>query len=344
MRALLFDGSVARVREVSAPVRTAGEARVAVRTAGVCDTDLQLCRGYLGFRGVLGHEFVGEVVEAEDPSWLGRRVVGDINAGCGRCDDCQQRDGHHCAARTVLGIVGRSGALAEELTLPQRCLVAVPDGVSDAAAVFAEPLAAALHVLDEVRDSPDAIVIGDGKLGLLCALALRGAGVNTHLVGRHARKLALAARAGVHTALDGEADALRAPLVVEASGSKQGLAAALRAATARGTVVLKTTIAGSFEVDLTRVVVDELRVVGSRCGDLNRAVAALAAGAVDPTPLIDQRFALHDAEQALVHAGTRGVLKVLVDVQAGATDGPTGERSGASEPAARGGASAAPRD
>lgn len=317
MRALTFDGSRARLEQVSLPPRAPGEVRVAVRAAGICATDLELCRGYMGFSGVLGHEFVGDVIEADGPRWLGRRVVADINAGCGQCVECVERNGHHCAARTVLGIVGRPGALAETLTVPERCLVAVPDAVPDDAAVFAEPLAAALHVLDELpaHGARDAIVIGDGKLGLLCALALAGSGVSVLLLGRHPAKLSIAAAAGVRTALAEDASDARAGLVVEASGSSAGLEAALRAAKPRGTVVLKTTVAGPTHVDLSRVVIDELRVVGNRCGDMARAVDALARGVVDPRPLISARFPLEHAEQALERAAVRGTLKVLVDVR-----------------------------
>lgn len=333
MLALVIDGPDAPPRVVKdhpEPPRAPGEARVRVRLAGVCDTDLQLARGYMGFRGVPGHEFVGEVLECDEPGWRGRRVVADINAGCGACDDCARAGGdagHHCARRTVLGIAGRAGALAEQLTVPTRCLVAVPDALPDERAVFAEPLAAALHVLDELdaagapRDAP-VVVLGDGKLGLLIALALRGAGVVVTLVGHHADKLAHAARAGVETVLERDLGRARdgtAGLVVEATGSAGGLTRALALARPRGTVVLKTTVAGPVSVDLAPVVVHELRLVGSRCGDIARAIDALARGAVDPTALIAARYPLADAARALAHAGARGVLKVLVDVARGAT-------------------------
>lgn len=298
------------------PAAGPGEATVAVRVAGVCDTDLQLARGYMGFVGVPGHEFVGVVTACEDPSWVGKRVVADINAGCGVCDDCVQRGGHHCDRRTVLGILGRSGAFAERLAVPARCLVEVPAQVPDDAAVFAEPLAAALHVLDEAEASDGRVlVLGDGKLGLLIARALLGAGREVTLVGRHPHKLALAESAGARVALEPEArDIERARLVVEATGSAVGLALALRLTQPRGTVVLKTTVAGPTSVDLSPVVIDELRLVGSRCGDLSRAVAALATGEVDPRPLIEARYPLAQATDALAHAGRKGALKVLVDV------------------------------
>jgi threonine dehydrogenase-like Zn-dependent dehydrogenase len=318
MRALRLDGPSGVRLESShpTPARREGEARVRVTLAGICDTDLQLARGYMSHRGVLGHEFVGTVLEADAPGLRGRRVVADINAGCGRCKDCLARDGHHCAERTVLGIVARDGALAEELTIPARCLVEVPDHVDDERAVFAEPIAAALHVLDALptRTSPRALVLGDGKLGLLIALALRGAGVVTTVVGRHARKLEVARAAGCEVHLDAEAPAGlgKFALVVEATGSPLGLHAALARTAPRGTLVLKSTVADPVTIDAARLVVDEIALVGSRCGDIRRAIDAVASGAIDPRPLIEARYPLAHGEEAFAHASRRGALKILV--------------------------------
>lgn len=307
------DGSPARVvTDHAAPALSAGEALIRVRTAGVCDTDLQLARGYMGFEGIPGHEFTGTVVECADASWIGKRVVADINAGCGTCAECVANGTHHCPNRTVLGIVARGGAFAETVAMPVACLVEVPANVSDDAAVFAEPLAAALHVLDELKTPPRrAIVLGDGKLGLLIARALVGAGVPTELVGRHARKLALAP--GAKTWMDTDDVKPGADLVVEATGTEAGLERAIQLAAPRGTIVLKTTVAGKLSIDLAPVVVNELRVIGSRCGDMKRAIDALARGQVDPTPLIEARYPLARADEALAHAGRRGTLKVVID-------------------------------
>lgn len=319
MRALVLGESAYVTTDQPVPVRASGEALVRVRVSGVCDTDLQLARGYMGFSGVPGHELVGEVVAADDPAWLGKRVVADINAGCGACDDCATGRGHHCVGRTVLGIVGRSGAFAELLTIPERCLVAVPDTLDDDRAVFAEPLAAALHVLDEWSGGPPpkrAIVLGDGKLGQLIVRALSSQGVETTLVGRHAHKLALAAAAGAETFLESDLPASRrgAELVVEATGSEGGLTQALAIVAPRGVIVLKTTVASKLTVDLAPLVIHEVRLVGSRCGDMNRAVDVLASGAVDPLPLVEGRYPLARADVALAHAGRRGALKILIDV------------------------------
>ncbi len=296
-----------------------------VRVSGVCDTDLQLARGYMDFRGVPGHEFVGEVIAGDDPKWSGKRVVADINAGCGACAECATGRGPHCATRTVLGIAGRSGAFAELLAVPERCLVAVPDSLDDDRAVFAEPLAAALHVLDELellqdaRTPSRAIVLGDGKLGQLIARALASqGGVVVTMVGRHPHKLALARAAGIETFLEAELPvSLRgAPLVVEATGSEGGLTQALALVAPRGTIVLKTTVAARLTVDLSSLVINEVRLVGSRCGDIGRAVDVLASGAVDPLPLVEARYPLARGDEALAHAGRRGALKVLIDVPA----------------------------
>jgi threonine dehydrogenase-like Zn-dependent dehydrogenase len=318
MLALVLDGSARMSSDQPEPVRTLGEALVRVRVAGVCDTDLQLARGYMGFRGVPGHEMVGEVVAADAPDWIGKRVVADINAGCGACEDCIERDGHHCERRTVLGILGRAGAFAELVAVPERCLVAVPDRLVDDRAVFAEPLAAALHVLDEIDPASPrsrAVVLGDGKLGQLIALALAGSGIATTLVGHHEHKLANVRPAGVDAVLESAmpSSLKGAPLVVEATGSEGGFARALELVAPRGTVVLKTTVAAKLTVDLAPIVINEVRVVGSRCGDMKRAVDVLAAGGVDPSGLVEARYPLARADEAFAHAGRRGAMKILVD-------------------------------
>ncbi|MBX3191294.1 MAG: alcohol dehydrogenase catalytic domain-containing protein [Labilithrix sp.] len=318
MLALVLDGAGhARVStDHRSPDRPPGEALLEVRVRGVCDTDLQLARGYMGFSGVPGHELVGEVIACDDASWMGKRVVADINAGCGACAECAARGGHHCPHRTVLGILGRSGAFAERVSVPERCLVEVPSSLDDDRAVFAEPLAAALHVLDDCAERPRrGIVLGDGKLGQLIARALASEGVATTLVGRHAHKLALAAPLGIETFLERELPSSQrgADLVVEATGSESGLARALELVAPRGTVALKTTVAAKLTIDLAPVVINEVRVVGSRCGDLARAVDVLARGGVDPLPLVEARYPLARADEAFAHAGRRGALKVLVD-------------------------------
>ncbi|MFO7567913.1 MAG: alcohol dehydrogenase catalytic domain-containing protein [Enhygromyxa sp.] len=314
MRALVLDddGRLRLDRDHPEPTPGPNEALVHVRLAGVCATDLELTRGYAGFRGVLGHEFVG-LVDREDPHWPGRRVVADINIGCGRCPACLTSDGHHCRARTTLGIRGRPGVFAERVAVPRAKLVAVPDEVDDERAVFAEPLAAALHVLDDAPDEGPITVLGDGKLGILIALSLRAAGRSVELIGRHPAKLAIAEGSGIPTLLEPDLeDAPRSSMIVEATGNPSGLSRALQLVHPRGTIVLKTTTAGPSAVDLTPLVVNELRLVGSRCGDMRRAVDLLASGRLDPRPLIAARYLLDDAERALAHAAAPGVAKILI--------------------------------
>jgi threonine dehydrogenase-like Zn-dependent dehydrogenase len=314
--ALALDVTPKLVFDYPEPQRRPGEALLRTRLAGFCDTDLQLVRGYMQYSGVLGHEVVADVVDADDPDWIGKRAVTDINAGCGLCLDCLDDDGHHCEARSVLGIAGRDGVLAERFTIPQRCLVEVPAGVADDLAVFAEPLAAALHVLDEIDlDCVDrAIVIGDGKLGLLIGMVLSQARIAVTQIGHHREKLELLGPLGVQVLLEAEAEdtSERAPLVVEATGSDNGLELALRLVLPRGKIVLKTTTAGRVNLALASLVVNEVALVGSRCGDLRIAMDWLARGAIDPTPLIAARYPLAQADEALQHAAMPNVLKVLV--------------------------------
>jgi threonine dehydrogenase-like Zn-dependent dehydrogenase len=323
MRALIVDahGHAQLVDDQPEPTPGPDDALVHVTAAGICDTDLQLLRGYAGFRGVLGHEFVGRV-DAADPVLAGARVVADINVACGTCLRCLGHDPHHCSHRTTLGIRDRPGVFAERVAIPRANLVRVPDVVDDALAVFAEPLAAGLHVLDELGDLDVAErieVLGDGKLGLLIGMGLAAAGRRVRVIGHHPDKLALARAAGVETALEHElTETARssAAVIVEATGHPSGLTRALWLARPRATIVLKTTSATPLQLDLAKLVVDELRLVGSRCGDMQRAIDLLASGRVDPRPLIAGRYPLAAALAALAHAGRRGALKLLLEPHA----------------------------
>jgi threonine dehydrogenase-like Zn-dependent dehydrogenase len=288
---------------------------VAVSIAGVCNTDLEIVRGYMGFRGTLGHELVGRVVEGP-PSWVGKRVVSEINFACGECAACARGLGRHCPNRTVMGILGADGAFAERVRVPVANLHAVPDSLADDAAVFAEPLAAAFEILEQVPVSAatDALVLGDGKLGLLCASVLAAAGARVTVVGHHPEKLALLAARGVETKLATELSRTGFDLVVEATGSAGGLAQAIAATRPRGTLVLKSTVADRTSVDLAPIVIHELSLVGSRCGPFPPALAALDSRTVDVAPFVSDRFSLNDADRALARAAEPGVLKVLVEV------------------------------
>jgi threonine dehydrogenase-like Zn-dependent dehydrogenase len=303
------------VIERDEPRAPPGSAVIAVSRAGVCNTDLEIVRGYMGFRGVLGHEVVGRVVEGP-AEWLGRRVTSEINFACGACATCARGLRRHCPSRTVMGILGADGAIAERVRVPVENLHAVPDGVDDEAAVFGEPLAAAFEILEQVHVVPGtrAIVLGDGKLGLLVAQVLYGAGADVLAVGRHPAKLALLERRGVRTALAPEVREAPADLVVEATGTAAGFQRAIELTRPRGTLVLKSTVADAKELHLAPLVIHEITVVGSRCGSFPPALRALAFGSVDVAPLVSARVALRDAAEALVLAARPGVLKVVVEV------------------------------
>jgi threonine dehydrogenase-like Zn-dependent dehydrogenase len=309
-------GEVRYVETLPAPAgepSQAAECRVRVLRAGICATDLALARGYMGFEGVPGHEFVGVAL---DGPLAGRRVVGEINAGCGRCTRCAAGDARHCAGRTVLGILGRSGAFAEQLALPAANLHAVPDAVPTDHAVFAEPLAAAFEIAEQVELGAGlrAAVLGDGRLGLLCAQVLALFGVEVALFGRHPERGA-ELPAGIVHAGPVPADAPeRFELVVEATGDPGILQRALALTAPRGTLVLKTTCERAAALDLAPLVVDEITLLGSRCGPFEPALAALAAGRIVVEPWIHARFSLAEGVRAFAHAARPGTLKVLLDV------------------------------
>ncbi len=292
------------------------EARIRTRLAGICRTDLQIVGGYMGFKGVLGHEFVGDVVESTDPAWEGARVVGDINCACLGCSYCNRGLLHHCPNRTVLGILGRDGAFQDTFTLPTRNLVRVPPSIPDEQAVFAEPLAAALRVLEQVDLSPwqRVAIIGDGRLGSLVAFVLAERVHSITLFGRHPGRVAFPITVEERPALSaGDVVRERFEVVVEASGSSDGLAAALRLVEPLGTIVLKTTCAASHSLSLAPAVIDEVRIIGSRCGSLPAAVEWLSRGRLPLHQLIQGRFTLADGRAAFARAGEPGVLKVLIE-------------------------------
>jgi threonine dehydrogenase-like Zn-dependent dehydrogenase len=314
MRALHFDGNLARVTSVAEPEHFSESALVRVSLAGVCDTDLQLVKGYMDFRGVLGHEFVGSVCDGP-AEWLGRRVVGEINFACRSCALCKTGLERHCPNRRVMGILDADGAFAEYVRVPIANLHSVPESIPDEVAVFAEPLAAAFEILEQVdvEAGSDCLVLGDGKLGLLIAQVLRGAGARVLLVGKHPEKLAIAHRLGVEAVALDDYRPDPMSLVVDATGRVDGFERAIAVVKPRGTIVLKTTVAASAEVDLAPLVINEVQVVGSRCGPFPPAMRALENGSVDVSPLIQERVELEDALEALQIASTPGSLKVLIE-------------------------------
>jgi len=314
MRALWLEDGELSLRQVERPVAGA-EALVRVRLAGICATDLELVRGYYPYTGIPGHEFVGEVVESPDPAWTGRRVVGEINAACGQCAMCLRALPTHCLDRTVLGISGRDGVHAEYTTVPLANLHAVPDSVPDEAAVFVEPLAAALEVLEQVhiRPSDRVLVVGAGRLGQLIARAVGLTGAHLEVVARHDHQRDLLSAAGIPTVAEDAVGPRTWDIAVEATGGPGGLEIARRSLRPRGTLVLKSTYRGTVTLEMSPWVVDELTVVGSRCGPFAPAVELLERGEVDPTPLIAARYPLERAVEAYAEAGRPGVMKVLLE-------------------------------
>jgi threonine dehydrogenase-like Zn-dependent dehydrogenase len=314
MRALVYDGTTAEVLDRPAPLLAPDQALVRMIRAGICNTDLEIVRGYMGFRGVLGHELFGEVVAGPE-AWRGKRVAAEINFACGACAACASGLGRHCPTRSVMGILNADGAFAERVAVPVANLHEVPSGVSADAAAFLEPLAAAFEILEQVHVRPGLACtgLGDGKLGLLAAQVLHQAGARVLAVGKHPEKLAILARRGVPTVALDAWSAAPADLVVEATGTAKGFEAAVAATRPRGTLVLKSTVADGVQLHLAPIVINELTVLGSRCGSFAPAIRALEVGSVDVTSLISARFPLRDAAEALRRAGAGGALKVLLE-------------------------------
>ena len=303
------------VRNVRRPAQPAGFASIRLLTGGICNTDLELQRGYYGFSGTPGHEFVGEVITADNPNLLGKRVVGEINLACQHCEWCSRGLGRHCPKRTVLGIVRHPGAFREVLTLPEGNLHLVKESVSNEEAVFIEPLAAACEILDQAEIPTDAVVavLGDGKLGLLIAQVLAARSMQVHLYGRHKQKMRIAEGPRVDTRIAGEKlPSLEYDWIVEATGSQKGLEQAVRMARPRATVFMKSTVHGLVRIDTAPIVVNEITLVGSRCGRFEPALELLESRRVKVLDMISESFPLQQARRAFARAAERGVMKVLL--------------------------------
>ena len=316
MQAVWLEDRQLQVRgDLPVPQPPEGEVLVRVLRAGICNTDLELTRGYYPFKGILGHEFVG-LVEQGPQHLAGKRVVGEINAVCGECGACRNGRSNHCGHRTVLGIVGRDGAFAEYLTLPVSNLHVVPDRVTSDAATFVEPLAAALQIQQQVpvRSADRVLVVGDGKLGQLIAQSLALTGCDLSVVGRHPEKLELLASRGVSTSSGGAPPSSTFDVAVECTGSPDGFAVARAGLRPRGTLIMKSTYAGELSLDASSVVVDEITLVGSRCGPFAPALELLAQGRVDVEPLIHARYPLGDSVAAFERARRPDTLKVLLQM------------------------------
>jgi len=317
MRAIVYDEDGLRLdTEYPEPVPDEHDTLVRVLLAGICDTDIEITKGYMEFRGVLGHEFVGVVETSDWPSLVGRRVVGEINCACGRCPMCRADESHHCPHRTVLGIAGRDGAFADRLMLPAVNLHVVPDNVHDREAVFTEPLAAAFRIVEqiEIGSRTRAVILGDGKLGALVAQVLKMHTPEIVLVGKHIEKLNVIAGIGVSTTHIDETADLEADVVVDCTGRPEGMSVALDIVRPLGTIVMKSTVAERTEADITRMVVDEITLVGSRCGPFLPALRALEDHAVQVEPLISYELPLDRAMDAFSLAQQHETFKVLIRV------------------------------
>lgn len=318
MKALRFENSELKFAEMTKPISET-EATVRVLKSGICNTDLEIVKGYANFEGTIGHEFVGVVEDAPDAAHLiGKRVVGEINAGCGQCTLCRQGDSRHCPHRTVLGIVGRDGAHAEFLTLPTGNLLEIPESISNSQAVFVEPLAAAFGITEQVEIFPEmrVAIIGDGKLGNLCAQSLALKSRNVLLIGKHRDKLKLVEKRSIETVLLENALKFNksVDVVVEASGSESGFNLALDLLKPRGKLVLKSTFHGAARWQAWRVVVDEITVVGSRCGRFAPAIDLLQNRQVDVESLISEELSLSEGVKAIERAEQDGVMKILLSM------------------------------
>lgn len=315
MLAVHLENGAVSVRDIAVPDRPPGFALLRLLVAGICNTDLELQRGYYGFAGIPGHEFVAEVAAADDRSLLGRRVVGEINLACHACEWCWRDLARHCPHRTVLGIVKHPGAFQEFFVLPERNLHVVPDGIGNERAVFTEPLAAACEILDQVSIPPGetVAVLGDGKLGLLIAMVLRAQGCQVRQFGRHPEKLRIAAASGVAVELVGDpVPVAQYSWVVDATGTAGGLRAAAAMVRPRGTVIMKSTVHGMVAVDTAPLIVNEITLVGSRCGRFEAALPLLGLPGIRLEEMIAARYALREASEAFARAATGGTLKVLL--------------------------------
>jgi threonine dehydrogenase-like Zn-dependent dehydrogenase len=314
MLSVYLESGRVEVLDVPKPVRPKGFALIRLLCGGICNTDLELQRGYYGFAGTPGHEFVGEVVEADSAEWIGRRVVGEINLACGVCGTCLSGMGRHCAARTVLGIVKHPGAFQEFFTLPEGNLRLVPDAVATEHAVFTEPIAAACEILEQIAipAGAEVAVLGDGKLGLLIAQVLLAHGCRVVHFGKYIKKLEISERAGARAEVVKALPQGAFDWVVEATGSATGLDDAIRMTRPRGTVMMKSTVHGSVNFDAAAVIVNEITLVGSRCGRFEPALELLKNGKIDLAPMISERMPLSAAPQAFARAAEKNVLKVLL--------------------------------
>jgi 2-desacetyl-2-hydroxyethyl bacteriochlorophyllide A dehydrogenase len=317
MAALVFNGKF-HIKNVPKPLRNANEVLIRVTMAGICNTDLEITRGYIpGFNGIPGHEFIGIIEEADDTTLSGKKCTAEINCACGTCEYCKNDLGRHCPNRTVLGIINRNGAFAEYICVPEKNIVLIPDSIPDNHAIFIEPLAAALEILDQVtiNRETDVLLLGDGKLGLLAGYVLASTGCNLMIVGKHPEKLAHITNKNTKTVLLSEFTDSKFDIVVEATGNASAFEKALQNVKPRGTLVLKSTYAGAFQFNPSRVVVDEISIIGSRCGEFPKAIEFLLHNNTLPVEkLISAEMKLEDGIKAFEYSALPDVLKVILNI------------------------------
>lgn len=315
MKGLYYNGKDLEYADLPIPVRKAGESLIEVEYAGICNTDMEILKGYMGFHGVPGHEFTGIVKESDDRGLTGRRVTGEINLYCGECSYCRNNMHTHCPGRTVLGIQGKNGCFSEYITLPDRNLKLIPDSINSLNAVFTEPLAAALRPLDQFSPARDSSVciLGDGKLGILSAIVFSNYFDDVLLSGKHVEKLEKAKAYNIKTCM-GKPEGRKFDITVDCTGSSHGIKDALLITRPGGTLVLKTTSADDAKVNLAGIVIDEIRVMGSRCGNLDRALSFLAQG-IDLEPLISGIFPLEKGLEAFEYSRRKDAVKIIIKIK-----------------------------
>lgn len=314
MKAVVLEDREIRIKDIPKPVPSSDEALIKVRKAGICNTDLELAKGYMEFEGILGHEFVGKVEDCSDHAWIGKRVVGEINLSCGHCELCRTGMTKHCVNRDVLGILNKEGAFAEYLTLTLKNCHYVPDTMSDDEAVFVEPIAAALEIFDRVNIDKEerVLILGDGKLGLLVAQVMRQHSEHVSCVGKHSRNLDILKPMGIDTFHSGQDLDGQFSVVVEATGNASGFQEALRLVLPQGTIILKSTFHGSSQIDVSKIVVDEIQLLGSRCGPFPKAIHLLERKMINVDDLIDGDFPLERSAEAFALAQEPGTIKILL--------------------------------
>ncbi|MFQ6083093.1 MAG: alcohol dehydrogenase catalytic domain-containing protein [Candidatus Aminicenantia bacterium] len=314
MEAIVYQKKSLQITDVPQPKPSKNEVLIKILKAGICNTDLEILKGYMDFEGILGHEFVGQIVEAKNKKWIGKRVVGEINIGCGECEYCLSKKSNHCPQRRVIGIWKKDGVFTKYLTLPEKNLHLVPDSISDREAVFTEPLAAALQILDQINLKSDdkVLVLGDGKLGLLIAQVVSLTDVETFCLGKYERKLSILEKKGINFFFERDKISQKFDVIIEATGNKDGINHALEMIKPEGKIILKSTFFGQVNFDFSKIVINEISLIGSRCGPFDKALNLLKRKLINTEAMIDGDYFLNQGMIAFQEAQKKGTLKILI--------------------------------